>query len=199
MILDDYFPMMQIYYLRVVRSPNLTTIKCRVRGPDTTERLFPYDEQIYFLLRKGRGCYYYAMKKIIIVSLLVLIACSGQPTPKDTVFDFIDAVLSSDSLRVTKDLDVDAYVKMQMMSMSPEDSVSVLKDYRVKTIQSLLGDGDVRQRWSHLQIIVNKETINDGKADVEVTFGDKASGHYVYTQMQLEKQADKTWKITYFK
>lgn len=139
------------------------------------------------------------MKKITIAIILVLSACSSKPAPKDIVFDFIDAVLNSDSLRVTKDLDLDAYIKTLMMPMSKEDSAKVLVEYRVKTIKSLLGDGDVRQRWSHSQIIVNTETVNDGKADVEVTFGDKASGHYVYTRMQLQKQADGTWKITYFK
>lgn len=139
------------------------------------------------------------MKKIIISSLLVFLACSSSPAPKDTVFDFIDAVLNSDSMRVVKDLDLDAYIKNMMMSMSSADSAKVLEDYRVKTIQSLLGDGDVRQRWSHAQIIVNDEFVKDGKAEVEVTFGDKASGHYVYTKMQLQKQPDKTWKITFFR
>jgi hypothetical protein len=139
------------------------------------------------------------MKKIIISSLLVLLGCSGSPAPKDTVFDFVDAVLKSDSLRVAKNLDIDTYIKNLMMSMSSADSAKVLQDYRIKTIQSLVGDGDVRQRWSHSQIIVNDEFVKDSKAEVEVTFGDKASGHYVYTKMQLQKQPDKTWKITYFR
>ena len=139
------------------------------------------------------------MKIIIISSILALIACSNNPAPKDTVFDFIDAVLNSDSLRVVKDLDMDAYIKNLMMPMSSEDSVKTLQEYRIKTIQSLLGDGDVRQRWSRSQIIVNNESVNDSIADVEVTFGDKSSGHYVYTKMQLQRQLDKSWKIIYFK
>jgi hypothetical protein len=52
---------------------------------------------------------------------LGLVFCSGKPGPKDVVFDFIRAVYDSDSTKIVKILDVDAYNRMHMVEMSPED------------------------------------------------------------------------------
>lgn len=133
------------------------------------------------------------------IFVIAVIACSGKPGPKDVVFDFIDAVLTSDSLRVMDDLDLDEYVKSLLMEMSPEDSVLAISGQREKTIQSLLGDGDTRSRWRRQQIIVNEAFVADNIAEVEVSFIDQASGHMVYTKMQLKKQPDDTWKIIFFR
>lgn len=126
-------------------------------------------------------------------------ACSGQPGPKDVVFDFIDAVLTSDSLGVINNLDVDEYVKLLLMEMSPEDSALAISERREKTIQSLLGDGDTRSRWLRQQIVVNELFPGDTLAEVEVSFIDQASGHMVYTRMQLKRQPDDSWKIIFFR
>jgi hypothetical protein len=139
------------------------------------------------------------MKKVIIITCLILAACSRGPSPKDTVFEFIDAVKSSDSLRVAKLLDMDAYIKSRMSAMSSEDSAKVLNDYRVKTIQSLLGDGLVRGRFMHDLIVVNKEVLQDSLAEVEVSFVDQQAGQQLYTKMQLRHQPDRTWRIIYFR
>ncbi len=139
------------------------------------------------------------MRKLYIIFAITIIACSGKPGPKDVVFDFIDAVLTSDSLRVINDLDVDEYVKMLLMEMSPEDSVLAISEQREKTIQSLLGDGQTRSRWLRQQIIVNEAFVADTLSEVEVSFIDQASGHMVYTKMQLKKQSDDTWKIIFFR
>jgi hypothetical protein len=138
------------------------------------------------------------MKNIIIIVLLIIASCSSGPVPKDTVFDFIDAVKLSDSLQVVKLLDIDAYIKAQMSSMSPEDSAKVLVEYRTKTIQSLLGNGEVRSRWLDDQIVVNTETRQDSFAEVEVSFINKATRIQLYTKMQLRQQPDRSWRITYF-
>ena len=139
------------------------------------------------------------MKKIIFIGLILCGACAKGPQPKDVVFDFIDAVKSSDSLRVTQILDIDSYVKSLMTEMSPADSAQVLSDYRVKTIQSLLGNGEVRQSWMRSLIVVNKEEKKDSTAEVEVSFIDQALGRQLYTKMQLHQQPNGGWKITYFK
>ncbi len=139
------------------------------------------------------------MRKLYIIFAITIIACSGKPGPKDVVFDFIDAVLTSDSLRVINDLDVDEYAKMLLMEMSPEDSVLAISGQREKTIQSLLGDGQTRSRWLRQQIIVNEAFVADTLSEVEVSFIDQASGHMVYTKMQLKKQSDDTWKIIFFR
>ncbi len=139
------------------------------------------------------------MRKLYIIFAITIIACSGKPGPKDVVFDFIDAVLTSDSLRVINDLDVDEYVKMLLMEMSPEDSVLAISEQREKTIQSLLGDGQTRSRWMRQQIVVNEAFVADTLSEVEVSFIDQASGHMVYTKMQLKKQPDDTWKIIFFR
>ncbi len=139
------------------------------------------------------------MRKLYIIFAITIIACSGKPGPKDVVFDFIDAVLTSDSLRVINDLDVDEYVKMFLMEMSPEDSVLAISEQREKTIQSLLGDGQTRSRWMRQQIVVNEAFVADTLSEVEVSFIDQASGHMVYTKMQLKKQPDDTWKIIFFR
>lgn len=139
------------------------------------------------------------MYKLCIIFAIAVIACSGRPGPKDVVFDFIDAVLTSDSLRVMDDLDVDEYVKSLLMEMSPEDSALAISDQRTRTIQSLLSDGDTRSRWRRQQIVVNEAFVADTLAEVEVSFIDQASGHMVYTRMQLKKQADDTWKIIFFR
>jgi hypothetical protein len=139
------------------------------------------------------------MRRLLIIFSIAIIACSGKPGPKDVVFDFIDAVLSSDSLRVINDLDVDEYVKMLLMEMSPEDSALAISEHRQKTINSLLGDGDTRSRWLRQQIVVNEAFVEDTLAEVEVSFIDQSSGHMVYTRMQLKRQPDDTWKIIFFR
>ena len=139
------------------------------------------------------------MRKLLIIIAIAIIGCSGRPGPKDVVFDFIDAVLTSDSLRVMDDLDLDEYVKSLLMEMSPEDSALAISERRQKTIKSLLGDGNTRSRWLRQQIIVNEAFVADNLAEVEVSFIDQASGHMVYTKMQLKKQPDDTWKIIFFR
>jgi len=139
------------------------------------------------------------MKKIIMFAVLVLLSCSGTPDPKDTVFSFIDAVLNSDSLRVVNNLDVDSYVKSMMTEMSPEDSAAALEENRVKTIQSLLGDGSKRLFWQSQQIVVNQASVQDSIAEVEVSFINLTTRHQIYTKMQLKLQPDNTWKIIYFR
>jgi hypothetical protein len=138
------------------------------------------------------------MKKMLVVLFFGFLYCSGQPGPKDTVFDFIRAVYDSDSTSIVRILDVDAYIRKQMVPMSPEDSATVLEEYRTKTIQSLLGDGPKRAYWLKSQILVNKEHINDGFAEVDVSFIDKDTGVLRYTRIQLERQPDDSWKIVYF-
>ena len=139
------------------------------------------------------------MKKLLILVIPLLLACSSQPGPKDVVFEFIDGVLTSDSLIVVKNLDIDAYIKSLMMEMSPADSTAILSEKRVSTIQSLLGDGETRRRWLRSQIIVNTETKSDSVAEVEVSFIDRSINHQLYTKMQLKRQVDKSWKIVFFK
>jgi hypothetical protein len=140
------------------------------------------------------------MRKLLILFSLAALACSSKPDPKDVVFDFIDAVLTSDSLRVAKDLDVDAYLKNFMTEMTPEDSAAALEANRGKTIRSLLDDGEVRSRWLRQQIVVNEAFVADTTAEVEVSFIDKSSGHMVYSRMQLSWRPDEdTWKIVFFR
>jgi hypothetical protein len=138
------------------------------------------------------------MKKTLIIAILIA-SCSGGPVPKDAVFEFIDAVKSSDSLRVVKLLDIDTYIKSQMSEMTAQDSAKILDEYRTKTIRSLLGDGEVRSRWLHDLIVVNTETRKDSMAEVEVSFVDREVGHQLFTKMQLHRQTDGSWRITYFR
>ena len=141
------------------------------------------------------------MRKLLTVTLLAIVACSSQPGPKDVVFQFIKAVRTSDSLTVVQLLDVDAYIKMRMVEMSPEDSAQVLIEERVKTIQSLIGDGETRRYWNkpEMRILVNKARINENDADVDMSFMDKQTGSLIYSKVLLKKQPDKSWRITYFK
>jgi hypothetical protein len=139
------------------------------------------------------------MLKRISLFVGLFLACSGGPNPKDTVFDFIEAVMVSDSTAVVDLLDVDAYVKSRMAEMSPEDSAAALESEREKTINSLLNDGPTRLKWMTQQIVVNEAKVYDDTAEVEVSFIDKTTRHMIYTKMQLVKQADGSWKITYFK
>ncbi|UCE65416.1 MAG: hypothetical protein JSU85_11160 [Candidatus Zixiibacteriota bacterium] len=139
------------------------------------------------------------MRKLLFVFALGLIVCSGKPGPKDVVFEFIRAVYDSDSTKIVNILDVDAYNRMHMVVMSPEDSAAVLEEYRVKTIQSLLGDGEKRAFWTKSQILVNKEHVKGDFAEVDVSFIDRVTGVLLYTKIQLEKQPDGSWKIVYFK
>jgi hypothetical protein len=147
----------------------------------------------------GFSYYDIDMKNATIILSLLILGCSSGPAPKDTVFDFIDAVKSSDSLRVVRDLDIDRYIVNMMSEMSPEDSTKVLADYRGKTLQTLLGDGDVRSRWLQDLIVVNEEHKKDTLADVEVSFVDRNAGTQLYTKMQLYKTPNETWRIYYFK
>jgi len=139
------------------------------------------------------------MRKLIVISFVTLVACSGKPNPKDVVFNFIEAVMTSDSLGVVNNLDVDAYVKSRMTEMSPEDSAKTLFENREKTIKSLLGEGPVRLRWLNQQIVVNEAFETDSAAEVEVSFIDRTTRHQLYTKMQLKKEADASWKIVYFR
>jgi len=141
------------------------------------------------------------MKKLILLLILAIAACSSQPGPKDVVFSFIKAVKTSDSLAVVQLLDIDAYIKTRMTEMSPEDSAQVLVEERVKTIQTLLGNGETRRYWSkpEMRIIVNKARINENDADVDMSFMDKQIGSLIYSKVILQKQPDGTWRITYFR
>ena len=139
------------------------------------------------------------MKNLIFVFVFGFLACSGRPGPKDVVFNFIRAVYDSDSTKIVDMLDVDAYTRMHMVDMSSEDSAAVLAEYRVKTIQSLLNDGEKRAFWLKSQILVNKEHIKDDFAEVDVSFIDKNTNVLLYTKIQLKKQPDGSWKIVYFK
>ena len=106
--------------------------------------------------------------------------------------------MTSDSLGVVNNLDIDAYVATRMAEMSPEDSVLVKEEQRDKTIQSLLGEGPVRLKWMSQQILVNESFESDSTAEVEVSFIDRTINHMVYTKMQLKLQPDNSWKIVYF-
>jgi hypothetical protein len=139
------------------------------------------------------------MKRILLILGLGLVFCSGKPGPKDMVFDFIRAVYESDSTRIVEILDVDAYNRMHMVEMSPEDSARVLEEYRAKTIQSLLGDGAKRAYWMKSQILVNQERIEGDSAEVDVSFIDRVTNVLLYTKIQLRKQPDGNWRIVYFK
>jgi hypothetical protein len=139
------------------------------------------------------------MRRLLLILGLGLVFCSGKPGPKDVVFDFIRAVYDSDSTKIVEILDVDAYNRMHMVEMSPEDSAQVLEEYRVKTIQSLLGDGEKRAFWIKSQILVNQEHIKDDFAEVEVSFIDRSTNVLTFTKIQLRKQPDGSWRIVYFK
>ena len=141
------------------------------------------------------------MRKLLTLTLLAIVACSSQPGPKDVVFKFIKAVRTSDSLTVVQLLDVDAYIKMRMAEMSPEDSAQVLIEERAKTIQSLIGDGETRRYWNkpEMRILVNKARVYENDADVDMSFMDKQTGSLIYSKVLLKKQPDKSWRITYFK
>jgi hypothetical protein len=138
------------------------------------------------------------MKKISFLSLLVLAACSSQPGPKDVVFDFIAAVRTGDTTSVLQMLDIDAYVKFNMVEMSPEDSAVALREYRDLPVQRLFGDGEVRERWMNWQIVVNRELKQDSLADVEVSFVNRMTRHQILTYVKLQLQPDGVWKIYYF-
>jgi len=139
------------------------------------------------------------MKKIILIVIIGVFACSGKPGPKEVVFDFIRAVYKSDSLKITEILDVDAYIEMHIVEMSPEDSAAVFDEQRIKTIQSLLGGGEKRAYWMKSQILVNKVNAKGDFAEVDVSFIDKVSSTLRYTKIQLRKQPDDSWRIIYFK
>jgi hypothetical protein len=140
---------------------------------------------------------------IIIICLALALGCSSGPSPKDTVFEFIDAVKSADSLRIFSILDLDAYIagtsEGNMPAMSSADTVAALESYRVRTIDALLRDGEVRHRWLSNQIVVNKEINRGDTANVEVSFIDQQSGSMLYTQIQLKRQANHTWRVIFFK
>ncbi len=142
---------------------------------------------------------FYRMKKLFLIGIIGIVACSGAPGPKEVVFKFIRAVYESDSLRITGMLDIDAYVEMHMVSMSPEDSTAVFEEQRIKTIQSLLGNGERRAFWMKSQILVNKVSQKDDFAEVDVSFIDRVSNVLLYTKIQLRKQPDGSWRIVYFK
>ncbi len=140
------------------------------------------------------------MKKILIICALVFAACAGGPSPKDTVFEFIDAVKNSDSLKVAKILDVDAYIKSLIAApATAQDTAQILEQNRPKAIQSLLGEGDIRTRWLRDLIVVNKEEIYGDTATVEVSFLNQQAGTQLYTRIVLQRQTDRTWRVTYFK
>ncbi len=108
------------------------------------------------------------MKKMMLIGIILALGCSSGPAPKDTVFEFIDAVKLDDSTRVVQILDLDSYIESMMMEMTPAESTQVIAENRLKIMQSLLGDGDVRQKWMHSLIVVNEEVVQDSLAEVEV-------------------------------
>ncbi|MBD3234366.1 MAG: hypothetical protein GF315_11640 [candidate division Zixibacteria bacterium] len=134
---------------------------------------------------------------IIILALAAILNCSNQDNPRTVVKQFVASVLADDSTAVESLVDWDSMIKARLEEMSPEDSTKALRYYREQFLSSLLGDGEKRQYYRNSQIVIGKGEIENGRADVELSFIDRQTGVQNYTKVVLRRMQD-SWKIVHY-
>ncbi|MCP4632761.1 MAG: hypothetical protein GY855_07525 [candidate division Zixibacteria bacterium] len=133
---------------------------------------------------------------ILLIISLVFIACGGD-NPRNTVKDFVGAVLVDDSMVIDSLVDWEKMITSRLEEMSPEDSAKSFTYYKNEFFKSLVDNGKRRQNYLNSQIVIGKGDVEGDRAEVELSFIDKTTGIQNYTKVVLVKKTE-GWKIIYF-
>ena len=131
---------------------------------------------------------------IFIAAIFLFVACSGRPSPRKIVMEFVEAVYDSDSDAVLKYVDFEEVARDRLKHLPEEEQLQRLDLMKKDLHRSLLKNGAVRAKWNSFRIIVDKEHVKGDSAQVDVTFMHKETGVTLYTQTILVWEED-AWKI----
>jgi len=140
------------------------------------------------------------MKNAVIILAIfsaLLFGCSARETPKQVTFDFIGAVLDSDSTAIGKYLDLDAMIAKRIKDMPPTDSSQTPANLRQILMKNLTGDGGTRIHWLNQRIVVNQETVKGDSAQVEMSMIDQTNGTTEYSMIYLYRK-DGHWRVYFY-
>jgi len=135
----------------------------------------------------------------VMVINLALSACSDKPDAKDTIMDLFTALHTNDTSLVRRSIDFGrAWASVKDDLRQPEDSLLADIPWGERLFASLTGNGDLRQRWTKMQVVINKTDLFGDSASVEVSFIDRKSGMHFYNKMGLTRKGDR-WVIVAFR
>jgi hypothetical protein len=140
------------------------------------------------------------MKNVVIILAVLgalLFGCSARETPKQVTFDFIGAVLDSDSTAIGKYLDMDAMIAKRIKDMPPTDSSQTPASLRQILMKNLTSDGGTRTHWLNQRIVVNQETVKGDSAQVEMSMIDQTNGITEYSMIYLYRK-DGHWRVYFY-
>ena len=135
----------------------------------------------------------------LMIVVAVTCACSGKPQPKATIMDLFTALHADDTSLVQQCVDFDrAWVSVRDELSEPGDSLLAEIPWGKRLYQSLIGEGDLRLRWTKTQVVINKTDFFGDSATVEVSFIDRESKIHFYNRMALILDGNR-WKIVAFR
>jgi len=127
---------------------------------------------------------------LIAVLLAGLTSCShnARPDPKDTIKYMFEAMRQSDSVSLAQNIDLAAAEQGMERDLGPAaaDSNGVQSNPGARLLASMVGDGELRDRWlNDNQIVLGHAETKGDTALVEVSFIDKVTRVQYYNKMRL--------------
>ena len=139
-------------------------------------------------------------RKYLFVFLLVFLViwqCSSRPSPRKTVFNFLEAVHNSDTTNILYHADLEKMAQEKLSDLSDEQREKLVPIMRGNLLSNLVDNGATRIWWEHCLKVVAGEKILKDMAEVKVTFIDQDSGIKRYTTIKLYFDSNR-WRIYYF-
>jgi len=129
--------------------------------------------------------------------LMFLWQCSSEPSPREAVLDFLEAVHNSDTTTIMSVADLDKMAQEKLSNLPAEQKEKLIPVMRNNLLSNLVDNGATRIWWENALNVVAGEKIWKDTAEVEVTFIDQKSGIKHYTKMKLYFK-DNRWRVYYF-
>lgn len=139
---------------------------------------------------------------LIALALSALTSCShnARPDPKDTIKLMFEAMRQSDSVSLAINIDLASAARGMERDLGPAvaDSTGTEPDPAARLLSSMVGEGDLRNRWlTGNQIVLGHTETKGDTALVEVSFIDKITRVQYYNKMRLVFRNDR-WVVTDF-
>ncbi len=139
---------------------------------------------------------------LVVFLLLGLVSCShnARPDPKETIKLMFEAMRQSDSVSLELNIDLASAARGMERDLGPAvaDSTGATPDPAARLLSSLVGEGDLRNRWlTENQIVIGHTETKGDTALVEVSFIDKITRVQYYNKMRLVFRNGR-WIVTDF-
>ncbi|MEW5701117.1 MAG: hypothetical protein AB1792_02685 [Candidatus Zixiibacteriota bacterium] len=137
---------------------------------------------------------------LLVFSLgLALGSCGpSSPDPKDTVKEMFAAMERSDTLQLSRLIDLPSAAQNVRADLAPSQPGESEPDWGQLLLASMTGEGVLRKRWLENQIVLGASQVLDDSALVEVSFLDRLTRVQYYNKMRLVYR-DGRWVITSFR